>query len=148
MVHERCGTLQLHHNKSERFPTSVNLIKADVELRVTRCFVSTIRKYLTFSPIRLYTAWCAGSDHDMPVSSVLCHLCRLLVSGHIVSHQVSPSQPTIPLSVYHHLQDLSRGIIFISPSNMPIPYQHLLSEEFCHRVHACLFPDVFVSDMV
>ena len=52
----------------------------------------------------------------MPVSSVLCHLCRHLVSGHIVSHQVSPSQlwsPTIPLSVYRHLQDLSRGIIFM-----------------------------------
>ena len=32
-----CGTLQLHHDKSERFPTTVNLIKADVELRVTRC---------------------------------------------------------------------------------------------------------------
>ena len=69
----------------------------------------------------------------MPVSSVLCHLCRHLVSGHIVSHQVSPSQlwsPTIPLSVYRHLQDLSRGIIFISPLNMSKPSQSLLSEEF------------------
>ena len=84
----------------------------------------------------------------MPVSSVLCHLCRHLVSGHIVSHQVSPSQlwsPTIPLSVYRHLQDLSRGIIFISPLNMSKPSQPLLSEELRHRVHACLFPDVYVT---
>ena len=78
----------------------------------------------------------------MPVSSVLCPLCRHLVSGHIVSHQVSPSQlwsPTIPLSVYRHLQDLSRDIIFISPLNMSKPSQPLLSDEFRHRVHACLF---------
>ena len=31
-------------------------------------------------------------DHDMPVSSVLCHLGRHLASGHVVFHQVSPSQ--------------------------------------------------------
>ena len=53
----------------------------------------------------------------MPVSSVLCHLSRHLVSGHIVFHQVSPSQiwsASISLSVYLHLQYLSRGVIFIS----------------------------------
>ena len=30
---------------------------------------------------------------------------------------------------------------------MSKPSQPLLSEEFRHRVHACLFPDVYISDM-
>ena len=87
----------------------------------------------------------------MPVSSVLCHLCRHLVSGHIAFHQVSPSQlwsASIPLSIYRHLQYLSRGIIFISPLHMSKPSQLILSEEFRHRVHVCLFPDVYISDMI
>ena len=57
----------------------------------------------------------------MPVSSVLCHLSSHLVSGHIVFHQVSPSQlwsASISLSFYLHLQYLSRVVIFISPLYM------------------------------
>ena len=72
----------------------------------------------------------------MPVSSVLCYLSCHLVSGHIVFHQVSPSQlwsASILLSIYCHLQYLSRGIIFISPLNMSKPSQPLLSEEFRHH---------------
>ena len=65
----------------------------------------------------------------MPVSSVLCHLSRHLVSGHIVFHQVSPSQlwsASIYLFVYRHPQYLARGIIFISPLYMSEPSQPLL----------------------
>ena len=32
--------------------------------------------------------------------------------------------------------------------HMSEPSQPLLSEEFCHRVHVCLFPDVYISHMV
>ena len=74
----------------------------------------------------------------MPMFSVFCHLSRHLVSCHIIFHQVSPSQlwsASISLSVYRNLQYLSRGIIFISPLHMSKPYQPLLSEEFCPRVH-------------
>ena len=86
----------------------------------------------------------------MPESSVLCHLSRHLVSGHIVFHQVSPYQlwsASISLSVYRHLQYLSRGIIFISPLYMSEPSQPLLSEEFRHRVYVsrCLH---FSHDLV
>ena len=48
--------------------------------------------HLSFSPIHLYTSYCAGLDHDMPMCSVLCPLSRHLVSGHIPFHQVSPPQ--------------------------------------------------------
>ena len=43
-----------------------------------------------------------------------------------------------------------RGIIFSSPLHMsePSPSQPLLSKEFCHRVHVCLFPDVYISHMI
>ena len=87
----------------------------------------------------------------MPVSSVLCHLSRHLVSGHIVCHQVSPSQlwsTSISLSIYRNLQYLSRGIIFISPLYVSKPSQPLLSEEFRHLVHVCLFPDDLVSSFL
>ena len=87
----------------------------------------------------------------MPVSSVLCHLSCHLVSGHIVFHQFSASQlwsASISLSVYLHLQYLPCGVIFISPLYMAEPSQPLLSEEFHHRVHVCLFPDVYISHMV
>ena len=73
----------------------------------------------------------------MPVFSVFCHLSRHLVSGHIVFHQVSPSQlwsALISLSIYWHLEYLSRGLIFISPLHMSKPSQPPLSEEFRHRV--------------
>ena len=47
-----------------------------------------------------------GLDHDMPMCSVSRHLSRHLVSGHIVFHQVSPSQlwsASISLFIYGHL---------------------------------------------
>ena len=87
----------------------------------------------------------------MPVPSVLCHLSRHLVYCHIVFHQVSPSQlwsTSMSLSIYLHLPYLSHGVIFISPLYTYEPYQPLLSEEFRHRVHVCLFPDVYISHMV
>ena len=60
----------------------------------------------------------------MPMFSVFCHLSRHLVSCHILFHQVSPSQlwsASISLSIYCHLQYLSRGVIFISPLHMSNP---------------------------
>ena len=90
----------------------------------------------------------------MPVSSVLCHLRHSVVIWFLAMSSftmVSPSQlwsASISLSVYLHLQYLSRGVIFISPLYMSEPSQTLLSEEFRHRVHVCLFPDVYISHMV
>ena len=66
-------------------------------------------------------------------------------SGHILFHQVSLSQlwsASISLSIYHHLQYISRGIIFISPLHVSKPSQPLLSEEFRHP------PDVYISQMI
>ena len=74
---------------------------------------------------RLYTSQFAGLHHDMPVFSVLCHLNRHLVSCHILFHQVSPSQlwsASISLSIYCHLQYLSRGLTLISPLHMSKPF--------------------------
>ena len=74
---------------------------------------------------------------------------RHLVSGHSLFHQVSPSQfwsASISLSSYCHLQYLSRGLICISHLHMSKPSQPSISEELCHRVHVCLFPeDTFLT---
>ena len=92
--------------------------KAHTEPKKLELKIDNTHILLTFfSPIRLYTSYCAGSDHDMPVSSVLCHLSRHLLPGHIVFHQVSPSQlwsASISFSVYRYLQYLSRGIIYLA----------------------------------
>ena len=40
----------------------------------------------------LYTYRCPGSNHDMPMFSVVCHFSRHLDSCHILFHEVSPSQ--------------------------------------------------------
>ena len=130
----------------------------------TVCFAAVMDRVLSrfdntfnvFSPSHLSAAdtlhfVVCRLGHDMPVSLVLCHLSRHRVSGRILFHQVSPSQlwsASISLSIYRHLQDLSRGIIFISPLHMSKPSQPLLSEEFRHRVHVCLFPDVYISHMI
>ena len=65
----------------------------------------------------------------MPVSSVLCHLSRHLVSGNIVFHQVSPSQlwsASISLSVYLHLQYLAsfQMSTFLTWSSLVFPLAH------------------------
>ena len=41
-----------------------------------------------------------------------------------------------------------RGIIFSSPLLMSEPSQTLLSKELRHRVHVCLFPDVYISHII
>ena len=38
--------------------------------------------------------------------------------------------------------------LYPTPLTISKPLQPLLSEKFCLRVHVCLFPDVYVSDMV
>ena len=58
--------------------------------------------YKMFSPSHLS----ASTLRSVPMFSFFCHLCRHLVSGHILFHQVSPSQlwsASISRSIYCHL---------------------------------------------
>ena len=91
----------------------------------------------------------------MPVSSVLCHLSRHVVSGHIV-YGISPGlaiSALVCLDISFRLPASAISFSWrhlISPLYVSEPSQPLLSEEFRHRVglHVCLFPHGLVSSFL
>ena len=78
--------------------------------------------HLSSSTLRSMSAGITTCQYLM--YSVFRHLSRHLVSGHILFHQVSPSQlwfASISLSIYCIVKYISRGLIFISPVHMSYP---------------------------
>ena len=64
--------------------------------------------------------------------SVFCNLSCHLLSSHFLFHQISTSQfcsASISLSIYRHLQYISRGLIYVPPLHMTNPSQPLLSDD-------------------
>ena len=72
------------------------------------------------------------------------------MSGHILFQQVSPYSALVCLDFSFHLLSC---VVYFSWHHLYLashvkPSQPLLSEEFCHRVHVCLFPDVYIAHMI
>ena len=83
-----CSSWQCAYIHEEEWPCVLGL-----PVRHSTNHLRGIREYTRSERgMFLYTYRCPGSNHDMPMFSVVCHLSRHLVSGHILFHVVSPSQ--------------------------------------------------------
>ena len=90
----------------------------------------------------------ASTLHSVPAWIMTC---QSFLSSGFLPYPLSPGLAVSALVCFDFAFHLLSSVVSFSWPHLYLAFRHVqtisTSEEFCHRVHACLFPDVYISHM-